>query len=318
MAHLQQRSPEWFNARRGKLTCSNLGALLGQVSFVSRNEAYKRCLGLEQRKALKAKKDGIEVVEKPNPACTWGVDNEPNGIVAYMHKTGNYVQATGLHTHSKYNWLAGSPDGFIGEEGLLEVKCPFYKKKDGSSRIHSKVPGHYWMQMNALLEITNREWCDFISWTPEGTATFRVHRDSFTFDYLMSYYSAVWACVCSLAEAPPPMSKAERLSIGDRIELAMESGVDLTFWRAEIHTMPPAPEDSDRSSDDDNKVPPSKRLCVSSEPFDRAGEDSDAANVDNCQAVCSPDCETPFQAAAKTLLALRDAQVPLQAVSSRV
>jgi exodeoxyribonuclease (lambda-induced) len=314
MAHLQQRSEAWYDARRGKITCSNLGALLGQVSYVSRNEAYKRCLGLEQRKALKAKKDGKEV-EKPNPACTWGVDNEPNGIVAYMQKTGNYVQATGLHSHTWYPWLAGSPDGFVGDEGLIEVKCPFYKKRDGSSRIHAKVPGHYWMQVNALLEITNRSWCDYISWTPEGFAIFRVHRDTLTFDYLLSYYAAVWACVCSLAEAPPPMSKAERLAIGDRIEEAMLKGVDLTFWRAEIHTMPPAPEDSDREVCDEDEVPSAKRLCVSPESPRGRGEVCDTTDAGYCKAVCTADSDTPFQAAAKALLALRDAQVPMQAVT---
>jgi putative phage-type endonuclease len=316
MAHLQQRSEAWYDARRGKITCSNLGALLGQVSYVSRQEAYKRCLGLEQRKALKAKKDGKEV-EKPNPACTWGVENEPNGIVAYMQKTGNYVQATGLHSHNWYQWLAGSPDGFIGDEGLIEVKCPFYRKRDGSSRIHAKVPGHYWMQVNALLEITNRQWCDYCCWTPEGAAIFRVHRDPLTFDYLLNYYAAVWACVCSLAEAPPPMSKAERMAIGDRIEEAMSKGVDLTFWRAEIHTMPPAPEDSDDEvCDDEDEVPSAKRLCVSSESPLEPGEIRDTANAGYCKAICTTDSDTPCQAAAKALLALRDAQVPMQTVAS--
>lgn len=314
MAHLQQRSQMWYEARRGKITCSNLGALLGQVSYVSRAEAYRRCLGLEQRKAIQAKKEGKDI-EKPNPACTWGVDNEPNGIVAYMHKTGNYVQATGLHSHTWYPWLAGSPDGFIGEEGLIEVKCPFYRKRDGSSRIHSKVPGHYWMQVNALLEITNRQWCDYTCWTPEGLAIFRIHRDTLTFDYLMSYYGAVWACVCSLAESPPPLSKEEKLAIGARIEEAMETCVDLTFWRAEIHSMPPATEDSDSTTEDADEVPPPKRPCLPSKAA-ATGEAGDGTDAFNCQTLCTADSETPFQAAAKALCALRNSQVPMQAVAS--
>ena len=105
MANLQQRSAAWHIARRGKLTASNLGASLGLVSYTSRKVAYSRALGLDKFQG--------------NDATQWGNDNEMNGILAYQAKTGNLVAPTGLHVHRDYDWLAGSPDGFVGERGMI-------------------------------------------------------------------------------------------------------------------------------------------------------------------------------------------------------
>ena len=48
MSDLQQRTPAWHVARRGKLTASNLGAALGQVNYISRAAAYRRAMGIEK------------------------------------------------------------------------------------------------------------------------------------------------------------------------------------------------------------------------------------------------------------------------------
>ena len=274
MADLQQRTPAWFAARRGKLTCSNLGGILGQVGYVSRIQAYRRCLGTEKFQG--------------NPACTSGNDNEQNGIVEYMAKTGNVVKATGLHVRPQYNWLAGSPDGLVGDEGMIEVKSPYYHKRDGSSRVHSKVPGHYWMQINCLLEITGRQWCDYVCWTPEATTIYRVYRDPETFEFLCSYYSAVYAALRALCDEPPPLDVNEKKQITARIDAAMERGVDLLFWRADILSTPPKREDSDPHTEDGNALSPTKRRRVSS-PQSATGEACDGADACISTTVCAED-----------------------------
>jgi len=271
MTTLQQRTPAWHAARRGKLTCSNLGALLGQVSYTSRPQAYRRALGLERFQG--------------NNATQWGTDNEPNGLSAYMERTGNVVTATGLHVHSNYNWLAGSPDGFIGEEGMVEVKCPFYARRDGSSRVHKKVPGHYWIQMNALLEITGREWCDYVCWAPEGMAVYRVYKDSETFDYLLQHYIAINAAINMLADQPPAMSAKTKGEIASKIEEAMAKGVDLEFWAATVTSQPPAREDSEtESTEDGDTLPAAKRQRLSEESTE--GSFSDTTETGNGNPVC--------------------------------
>lgn len=261
MSETQQRTDDWYKARRGKLTASNLGGLLGLVSWTPRKEAYERVLGQEQNARKPENWYG-------NRACEWGTTHEVDGILDYMTKTGNLVNATGLHTHPTIPWIAGSPDGFIGHEGLIEVKCPYYQKRDGSSRVHKKIPIYYYLQINALLEITQRQWCDYVCWTPEGCAMFRVQRDKDTFDWLMQYYQQIYAAVRNLMPAPPHLSVQERAKIKHRVEEAMERTVDLSFWSAAVLSTPPAIEDSDTSVstvEDEDEVSPAKRLCVSAE-----------------------------------------------------
>ena len=256
MADLQQRTPAWHNARRGKLTASNLGALLGQVSYVSRQAAYRRVTGVEKFEG--------------NEATEWGTNNEANGIMAYQALTGNLVSATGLHVHPNYDWLAGSPDGFVGDEGMIEVKCPFYFKKVGG-RLHKRVPAHYFQQMNALMEICNREWCDYVCWAPEGMLVYRVKRDRLAFDFLMTYYAQVYAAIQANAEKPPPLPASDKSLITIQLTLAIERSVDHSFWSAADPSIPlPSsdPLDDDEDEAFDSNV---KRQCLSAHTSDIEG-----------------------------------------------
>lgn len=234
----EQRSVEWFTARRGKLTASNLGAALGQVSYTSRAEALRRALGTDEFKG--------------NVATEHGTNNEMNGIVDYQIMTGNLVDPTGLWIHPHHTWLAGSPDGLVGEEGMVEIKCPFYTRKDGG-RLHKAVPGHYWLQVNALLEITGRKWCDYVCWAPEGMCVYRIHADPQSFQFLLPYYSHFYSAVAARADKPPPLPPAVRAKITERIEFAMQRGVDRAHWHYLYapHAAPPADvfDDSQSISD---------------------------------------------------------------------
>ena len=310
MSETQQRTDEWFQARRGKLTASNLASLLGLVKWCSRQQAYDRVLGAE------------EAARKPenhfaNRACEWGTTHERDGVLSYMTKTGNLVNMTGLHVHKDIPWIAGSPDGFVGSEGLIEVKCPYFRKKDGSPRLHSQVPIYYYLQMNALLEITEREWCDYVCWVPdEGTAVFRVSRDKDTFDYLMNYYTNIYAAVASGVKTVPLLPKSERDKIEARVVAAMKQKVDLTFWRAVIHDCPPEREDSEHTTESSNEdeVSPAKRVCLS-EPGP-AGESGGCISSRTRQAIRGRCGDEALEAAAETLFAFRYEKVPVQAAAS--
>jgi putative phage-type endonuclease len=172
MAELQQRTEAWHIARQGKLTASNLGAALGLNQCISRQVAFRRACGLDKFEG--------------NEATTWGNNNEQNGVLDYSIATGNMVDATGLHVHPHHTWLAGSPDGLVATDGLIEVKCPFYFKKN-RGRLHRQVPMHYYLQMNACMACTERNWCDYVCWTPEGMAIYRVVNDHLLFDYLTTH-----------------------------------------------------------------------------------------------------------------------------------
>ena len=89
------------------------------------------------------------------------------------------------------------------------------------SRVHAKVPGHNWMKMNALLEITDRAWCVYVCWTPEGVSMFDVRRDTSTFNFLLKYYKAVHESLALGEENIAPLLAYERQRIAARVESAM-------------------------------------------------------------------------------------------------
>jgi len=249
----QQRSVDWHTARRGKLTASNLASALGQVSYTTRAEALRRALGTDTFFG--------------NVATDHGTKNEQNAIVDYRILIGNLVDATGLWIHPDYTWLAGSPDGFVGDDGMVEVKCPFYKRKNGQ-RLHSTVPGHYWMQINALLHITKRKWCDYTCWCEEGMVVYRLYPDPDTFDYLLSFYSHFYTAISTQASKPPPLKPKTRSDIEKRISFAIQRTVDTYHWSYKHKgSLPVSSDTSDSDEDEDPSInESSKKQCISIVP----------------------------------------------------
>lgn len=244
----QQRTHAWHAERRGRLTASNLGYLVGQGSeLCSRPQAYKKIGGT-----------GHSTDSCTVPALHWGTVNEPNAIMEYMRVTGNLVEATGFKVHPVINWLGGSPDGLVGSDGMIEAKCPFYKKKDGSSRLHEEVKRNYYCQINALLEVFDRQWCDYIVWTPnEGMRIMRVYRDKDLFDFLLGHYSQVYACFASGAPEIFKLATAKKKEITDRI-IASAASVDLTMWDYALSTplgAPPSLSDVMDGENEDEALP---------------------------------------------------------------
>ncbi len=257
-AGLQQRTPAWHAARKGKLTASNVGAALGLCPWTSRNQAYQRAMGLDkfqgkafsEMKGLREQTNFIKaVLGTGNEATRWGTNHESDGILAYTAHTGNVVNNTGLHVHKHSSWLAGSPDGLIGLEGLLEVKCPYYRKRDGS-RLHKEIPMHYYMQMTLCLEVCERQWCDFISWSPEGYEIYRLTRDTELHELMMPHYLKFFAAMQRMATCPPGQSKEEKDSIFEAVTQSMKTHINYDYWRrVDTEVAPPTPEEE---SDDES------------------------------------------------------------------
>jgi putative phage-type endonuclease len=90
-----------------------------------------------------------------------GTDLEPVARMAY-EATNGFVDKAGFYKHSSIEWFGASPDGLVGDDGLVEIKCP-------NSTTHvdyilsGKVPTKYQRQMLAQLACTGRKWCDFVS-----------------------------------------------------------------------------------------------------------------------------------------------------------
>ena len=238
----QQGTPAWFNARKGKLTASNFGAAAGVNPWVTRRKALRQVLGLEK-------------FSGSNEACLWGTKNEKNAIKDYMVRTGNVVKSKGLFTHKTYPWIGGSPDGLVGDEGIIEVKCPFSNMVP-----HARIPPHYYCQVNGLLEILDRQWCDFISWTPYEMKIYRVYRDDDCWNYLLERYTLYYACMQRGCPDIPNMKSCDKEAILAKIEES-DLRTSYDFWKhvepAELKGVWEAPPEDpylSYSSDDQPKI----------------------------------------------------------------
>ena len=105
-------------------------------------------------------------VEPPTSfAMDWGTENEPLARAAYQLQTGRDVEEVGFVIPDLTDAYGGSPDGLVGDDGLLEIKCP---QSPSLVRYHADgiLPAQYKPQVQGLLLITGREWCDFYVWHP--------------------------------------------------------------------------------------------------------------------------------------------------------
>lgn len=156
--NILQRSDDWQACRVGKVTASRIKDLSAKPS---KGKALN-ALGLI---ILAERLTGVQKEIFTNATMQWGVDNEPHAIAAYENVTGNFVVGTGLIDHPTIAMFGASPDGLVGDDGQLEVKCP-----DTTTHLNTlltkQVPDEYIPQITSQLACTRRKWCDFVSYDP--------------------------------------------------------------------------------------------------------------------------------------------------------
>lgn len=156
---IEQRSQAWFEQRKKRITGSTIGAILGVSPFSKAKDVMRRMV----RDA-----NDCESEYKPNIATDYGTANEPVAILDFTLETGLQVEETGFHVHSDYDWLGASPDGFVGDNAVIEIKCPYGKRNSSDfASIHEQL--HYMAQIQYEMFCTGRKKCYFFQWSPEGT-----------------------------------------------------------------------------------------------------------------------------------------------------
>lgn len=174
--NMPQRSEEWFAIRSGKITASEVGEYLANGKQNATTEKAKLNLFC----AKIAEMAGCEAPPRfENWAMTRGTELEPLAREAYELESGNRVEECGFVEHQSRNFGC-SPDGLVGIDGGLEIKCPIPATHikyfmDGT------LPDEYRMQVHFTLAVTGRAWWDFFSFCPRlPSLLVRVERDSFT------------------------------------------------------------------------------------------------------------------------------------------
>lgn len=174
---MEQRSDEWFAARLGKVTASKVKDVMAK----GRGGAPSATRQNYMMQLLCERLTGKREEGFTSAAMQRGIDLEPIARSAYEVDKGVMTAETGLIDHPSIAGFAASPDGIVGSDGLLEIKCPNTAQHIAviQSRAHDSA---YEWQMLAQMACSGREWVDFVSFDdrlPEELqyACFRFQRD---------------------------------------------------------------------------------------------------------------------------------------------
>lgn len=171
--NVSQLSQEWFELRRGKPSASNFGRIMTpKTGKLSASADEYICELIAELHFLGT--------EKPvTPAMQHGTDCEEEARKWYSFDKDQAVQQVGgIETDDGHFWC--SPDGLVGSDGLLELKCPIGKTQV-AYLLDGGLPAEYRAQVHGQLIVTGRAWLDFLSYCPGlPPLLLRVEPDEYT------------------------------------------------------------------------------------------------------------------------------------------
>lgn len=160
----EQRTEAWFEKRKGRVTGSIVGAILGLSPYMKRSDAMRSMV----RAAL-----GAPPEFTGNVATDYGTHNESGAMVEFQMEQGLRCKPAPFIIHE--DWLGASPDGYVSDGGLIEIKCPYGLRKEESPEF--KTPEdqpHYYAQMQVQMYVTRTKHCWFYQWSVNGTSCHKV------------------------------------------------------------------------------------------------------------------------------------------------
>jgi len=172
----EQGSDQWFDARMGMITASKFKDVMAKGQGKTRKSYMYQLAG---EMITGEREDSYS-----NSYMEWGTLNEPSARAMYELEKGVEVDLVGLITTDGKN-VAASPDGLVGNDGSIEIKCPKTTTQI-ETYLSGKMPTGHKAQVQGQMWVAERDWVDFISFDPRmnGAASFfctRVYRDE---DYI--------------------------------------------------------------------------------------------------------------------------------------
>lgn len=171
-----QGSAEWKALRAGKVTASRIADMVAKTKtgWGASRANYAAQLVAERLTGEVA--DGYT-----NAAMQWGVDNEADARTAYEFRSDATVTEVGFVEHPSIPMAGASPDGLVGADGLVEIKCP-NTATHIDTLLSPDADTKYVLQMQWQMACTGRQWCDFVSFDPRlpeamRLVVIRVNRD---------------------------------------------------------------------------------------------------------------------------------------------
>ena len=193
-----QRSAEWHEQRKGRVTGSVAGAILGLNQYQSPDAILRRMV---------REYHGLESEFTGNIATEYGSLHEPLAQMEFVTKHGYAVHEVGFYVHPDYSWLGASPDGVFenskGEECLLEIKCPFGLRNEPLPQFKTiEHQPHYYAQVQIEMACTGVNQLYFYQWNKYGDSLEIVTFNQEWFDDAIIKLLAFYNCFLSEIDNP--------------------------------------------------------------------------------------------------------------------
>jgi putative phage-type endonuclease len=156
---MEQRTPEWFAKRLGLVTASRIADVMAKVKAGTAASRSGYMAQLVTERLTGQPTEGYQ-----SAAMEWGIEQEGAARAAYEARTGVLVDEVDFVRHPILE-AGASPDGLVGEDGCIEIKCPNTATMLEYIEDRS-VPRKYLLQMQWQLACTGRNWCDFVAYDP--------------------------------------------------------------------------------------------------------------------------------------------------------
>lgn len=160
MTEFEQGSEAWKEIRLGKVTASRVADVIAKTK-----SGYSTSRANYAAQLIAERLTGKVAESYSNAAMQWGTEQEPEARLAYEFRHDAEVQQVAFVDHPTIPMTGASPDGLIGDEGMIEIKCPITATHLDTLRF-GDIPTKYETQMLWQMACTGRKWCDFVSYDP--------------------------------------------------------------------------------------------------------------------------------------------------------
>ena len=197
---IEQRSDEWHQQRCGKITASRFIDVLSVLKNGKPSQARQKYM----REIVFEILSGVPKQSTSAQALKWGSEIENYAREAYEVESGNIVQNSEFIIHPEMEFVGGSPDGLINDDGGLEMKCP-YDESTHVQTLLDGMPEEHYAQVQGTLFVTGRKWWDFVSFDPRQAEPYRlyiqrINRDDIFIESLKTALILFWQETCEMVE----------------------------------------------------------------------------------------------------------------------
>lgn len=177
-AESDEKRNEWLKSRAGRITASGVHKLFTSKYETANNKTSRNYLNERVAQAI-----GSRLPQFSTAATRWGNDHELEAAEAYIERTGNEVTKYGDNQEFvKMGKRAGAtPDGLVFADGTLQIKCPYnpanhveFLLTTTQDEFKKKFP-EYYLQTQMEMLVTQRYWCDFVSYDPRIESDLKLH-----------------------------------------------------------------------------------------------------------------------------------------------